>query len=107
MSEDGHSTSVEIGHHPVVSRRLILILARCVELGLLVPAFGLVIPAVHSMPGDPYRLLPGLAYGATLYALSLVLAVRRSGENWLTASFKFILYLLLFWAVNERVSIGA
>jgi hypothetical protein len=76
---------------------------RAAELGLLIPAFGLLVPPVPSELGTRYTLLPNLLFAAALYAASLVLTIHRAGENWLTAAIKLALFSGLGWVIHDRV----
>jgi hypothetical protein len=78
-------------------------LLRTLELGLLVPAFALIIPPVPSTAGQRYGLLPGLAFGAVLFAASQALACRRGAERWDAAVLKVLLFSALGVAVWIRV----
>jgi len=79
------------------------VVLRILEVTLLVPAFGFLIPPVPSEPGIRYGLLPALAYGAACLAISLVLACRRGGERWPVAVLKLLLFCAFGWLIHERV----
>ena len=79
------------------------VVGRCVEIGVLVPAFGFLIPAIPSNTDQRYRLFPGLAFGAVFYAISLGLCVWRGGEHWVGAGIKLLLFCGLGWVIHVRV----
>jgi len=76
---------------------------RFIEVALLIPAFGFLIPPVPSDPGTRYGLLPGLAYGTACLAVSLALACRRGGESVAVAGIKLLLFCGFGWLVHEHV----
>jgi hypothetical protein len=79
-------------------------LLRTVELGLLVPAFALLIPPVASDAGQQrYGLFPGLAFGTVLFGISQALACRRGAERWDAAVLKVLLFCGLGVAIWVRV----
>lgn len=78
-------------------------LLRFLEVALLIPAFGFLIPPVHSELDQQYPLMPGLAYGATLFSISLTLACLRGGDTWAIAVLKLALFCGLGWLIHERV----
>jgi hypothetical protein len=80
------------------------VVRRAAEIGLLIPAFGLLVPPVASEPGTRYALFPNLLFAAALYAASLMFAIHRTGENWLTAAFKLVLFCGLGWIIHARVT---
>lgn len=82
-------------------RRAVL---RVVEVGLLVPAFGLLIPPIPSEPGAPSGpLLPVLVYAAGCFLVSLGLACHRGGERWPVALVKLVLFCAFGWLIHERM----
>ena len=79
------------------------ILLRLLEVLLLIPAFGFIIPPIQSEPGEYYGLLPGLGYGITFLSCSLALAWKRRAENAWTISVKLFLFVIFSWLIHIRV----
>ena len=75
------------------------------EILLLVPAFGFLMPPVSSTT-EPYELFPGLAFAAVGFSASLLLAIWRRAETWLSAAAKLILFSVFGWLLHARVGIA-
>src|SRR5262245_52933277 len=75
---------------------------RWLELALLVPAFGFVIPPVSSTP-DPPRLFPGVLFAGALLLGSLAISVHRRADSWPTAAVKLALFIAFAWVVHLRL----
>jgi hypothetical protein len=76
-----------------------------IELFLLVPAFGFLIPPVPSTD-EPYPLLPGLAFAAVAYSGSLLFAIWRGAETWAVAATKLILFLAFGFILHARIAVS-
>jgi hypothetical protein len=84
-------------------RGCMAIVLRTVEVALLLPAFLFLIPPIPSNTDQRYRLMPGLAFGATLFGISLALACRRGGERWDIAIVKLLMFCGLGVVIYVRV----
>jgi hypothetical protein len=73
------------------------------ELLLFFFAFAMLVPPVPSDPETVYRLTPTLVIGGGSFGLSLLLAILRRAEHWLTVTLKLLFYLVLARIVHERV----
>jgi len=76
---------------------------RIVEVAILIPAFGLLIPSVPSEADAQPALFPGLAFGIVCVAISLGLACRRGAESWPIAVIKVLMFIGFGWLLHERV----
>ena len=72
------------------------------ELLLLVPAFGLLIPPISST-NESYALFPGLAFAALAFCGSLGFALWRGAETWQAAVVKLLLFLAFGWLLHARI----
>jgi hypothetical protein len=79
------------------------IVLRAAELLLFFFAFAMLVPPVPSEPQTVYRLTPTLVIGGGTFGLSLLLAIFRQAEHWLTATLKLVFYLGLALIIHERV----
>jgi hypothetical protein len=86
------------------SEELRLRLLRILEIALLVPAFGFLVPPVLSTP-EPNRLFPGIAFAVCFFSASLFLTYRRGAETWATAAAKLLLFVCFGWVLLERVKL--
>ena len=75
------------------------------ELLLLVPAFGLLIPPVSST-NESYALFPGLAFAAIAFCGSLGLGIWRGAESWQAAVVKLLLFLAFGWLLHARIAVS-
>jgi hypothetical protein len=81
----------------------IIVTLRPAELLLFFFAFAMLVPAVPSNGHEVYPFMPTLVIGGGACALSLLLAVWRKAETWLTAALKLLFYIGLAWIIHERV----
>jgi hypothetical protein len=79
------------------------VVLRGIELALLIPAFGFLIPPIPSDLSHRYRLFPGLAFAAGLFAASQGLACYNEREHWLPATIKLLLFCGFGWLIHIRV----
>lgn len=82
------------------------ILLRLLEVVLLVPAFGLLIPPVPSEEKHVYHLFPSLLFAVILFILSQSLSIYRDRQLWWMAILKVLLFIVFGWLVFERVTMG-
>lgn len=80
------------------------VILRVVEIVLLIPAFGLLIPPVPSEAGHEYDLFPGLAFAVVVFVLSQSIAVFRNNICWWEAILKTLLFMSFGWLVYQRVT---
>ena len=81
------------------------VVLRALEVILFGFALFMCIPPAPSEEAHVYGFLPVALIGGSALFASLVLAVRRGAENWLTALLKLGFYLLLVYALQMRVLI--
>jgi len=80
------------------------IFLRLVEIVLLVPAFGFLVPPVASEEGHVYHLFPGLAFAVVFFIASQLVAVLRDRSCWWAAILKALLFVSFGWVLFQRVT---
>jgi hypothetical protein len=82
------------------------VILRIVEIVLLVPAFGFLIPEVPSQKGHVYHLFPGLAFAVVLFACAQFVSIYRDRQAWWASTVKILLFILFGWLLFERFTMG-
>ena len=76
---------------------------RIAELLLFFFALAMLVPPIPSDAHIVSRLTPVLILGGGSFAVSLLFAIQRKGEDCLTAALKLLFYLGLAWIIHERI----
>jgi hypothetical protein len=77
-----------------------------VEVALLIPAFGLLIPPIPSDAATRPQLGPGMYFGLALFGGSATVGCWRGAQHWAVALLKGVLFAVLAWLIIERVRLG-
>jgi hypothetical protein len=76
---------------------------KAIEIILLIPAFGFLIPPVPSEAGHAYNFFPGILFAAIFFGLSQCVLIARDKRAWWTTIVKLALFVVFGWIIFERV----